>query len=41
MEKAITMLDGSIEQQTKDLKEFLGLNQEQTFEDLEIEEESQ
>ena len=33
----ITFLDGSIEEQSSALKEFFGLSSEQSFQDLEIE----
>lgn len=35
----ITILDGSKEEQTKALKEFFGLSPEQSFQDLEVEDE--
>ncbi len=38
MERINNVLDGSIEEQTKVLKEFLGLSPEQSFQDLEIDE---
>ena len=38
MDKIITSVDGSIEEQTKSLKDFLGLSPEQTFQDLNVEE---
>ncbi len=36
MDKIITSLDGSIEEQTKSLKELLGLSPEQAFQDLNV-----
>ena len=39
MDKKITTLDGSIEEQTEALKEFLGLRSDQSFQDLEVNEE--
>ncbi len=39
MDKKIISLDGNIKQQTKNLKEFFGLKPEQSFQDLEIEDE--
>lgn len=38
MEK-ITFLDGSVEEQTSALKEFFGLSPEQSFQDLEVDDE--
>jgi len=38
MDKIITTLDGTIEQQTNDLKAFLNLTPEQTFQDIEVDE---
>ena len=38
MEK-ITFLDGSVEEQTSVLKEFFGLSPEQSFQDLEVDDE--
>ncbi len=38
MDKKITILDGSIEEQTRVLKEFFGLRPDQTFQDLDIDE---
>lgn len=36
MDKIITRLDGSIEEQTKTLREFLGISPEQSFQDLDV-----
>ena len=36
MDRKITGLDGTIEQQTKSLKEFFGLRPDQSFQDLDI-----
>lgn len=37
----ITFLDGSVEEQTSALKEFFGLSSEQSFQDLEVEDEDE
>ena len=37
--KPITMLDGTKEQREKIMKEFFGLNSEQSFQDIEVDEE--
>lgn len=34
MDNRITNLDGNIKKQTEDLKKFLGLSSEQTFQEL-------
>ena len=39
MGKVITSLDGNTEEQTKALKELFGLSPDQSFQDMEIEEE--
>lgn len=38
MDKISTFLDGSIKKQTESLKELLGLRPEQSFQDLEVDE---
>lgn len=37
----INFLDGSTEEQTKALKEFLGLSPEQSFQELEVDDEEE
>lgn len=36
--KQITFLDGSLEDRTKAMKEFFGLSPEQSFQDLDVDE---
>lgn len=39
MEKKLTILDGgTIKEQIEEMKDFFGLSQEQTFQDLEVDE---
>ena len=39
MEKKLTILDGgTIKEQIEEMKDFFGLSQEQTFQDIEVDE---